>query len=180
MIRLRQLLPRATNQGSLAAAADEPLPLAVLEFQSPTAAVIATPMPLMARSTSHTLALLVGIMLVIASTMKFDQQVVGNAVLNSSSPDFAIQAFNSSSILRQIPVHPGQLAHKGDVVAILDPTYASADLTSLTQQEQNYAAQVAQLQAQQNAMVEPVAQASIGSVLFSRYTSVVSNVFHKP
>ena len=149
MLKLRQILLKAPHQGSLAAAADEPLPLAVLEFQSPTAAVIATPLPLIARSTSHTLALMVAILLVIASTMKFDMHVVGNAVLTSSAPDFGIQAFNSSSILRSVPVHPGQLVHKGDVVAILDPTYASADLTSMTQQEQNYAAQVAQLQAQE-------------------------------
>lgn len=149
MLKLRQILPKASHQGSLATAADEPLPLAVLEFQSPTAAVIATPMPRIARSTSHTLALMVAILLTIASTMKFDMHVVGNAVLTSSAPDFGIQAFNSSSILRSVPVHPGQLVHKGDVVAILDPTYASADLTSMTQQEQNYAAQVAQLQAQE-------------------------------
>jgi hemolysin D len=148
MMRLRPLLPRATSQGSLTAA-DEPLPLAVLEFQSPTAAVIATPLPAIARSTSHVLAAMVAILLVIAGTMKFDQHVVGVAVMSSSSPDFSIQAFNSSSILRSVRVHPGQLVHKGDVVATLDPTYASADLTGMTQQQQNYAAQVAQLQAQE-------------------------------
>jgi hemolysin D len=148
MMRLRPLLPRASSQGSLTAA-DEPLPLAVLEFQSPTAAVIATPLPAIARSTSHVLAAMVAILLVIAGTMKFDQHVVGVAVMSSSSPDFSIQAFNSSSILRSVRVHPGQLVHKGDVVATLDPTYASADLTGMTQQQQNYAAQVAQLQAQE-------------------------------
>jgi hemolysin D len=148
-MRLRQLLPKATSQGGALTAADEPLPLAVLEFQSPTAAVIATPMPAMARSTSHVLAAMVAILLVIAGTIKFDQHVVGNAVMSSSSPDFSVQAFNSSSILRSIIVHPGQLVRKGDVVATLDPTYASADLTGLTQQQQNYAAQVAQLQAQE-------------------------------
>lgn len=131
------------------AAAEEPLPLAVLEFQSPTAAVIATPLPAVARSTNHLLATLVVILLIIASTVKFDQQVVGTAVMNSTSPDFSIQTFNSSSILRNVTVQPGQLVHKGDVVATLDPTYTTADLTGLTQQEQNYAAQVAQLQAQE-------------------------------
>lgn len=149
MLRLRQLLPKAANQAALVAGADEPMPLAVLEFQSPTAAVIATPLPAIARSTNHLLAAMVAVLLVIASVMEFDQHVVGVAVLNSSSPDFAVQAFNSSSILRNVPVHPGQLVHKGDVVAVLDPTYAAADLTGLTQQEQNYAAQVAQLQAQE-------------------------------
>jgi HlyD family secretion protein len=147
--QLRRLLPRATNQGSLAAGVDEPLPLAVLEFQSPTAAVIATPLPPIARSTSHVLSALVAVLLVIAATMRFDQQVVGAAVMNSSTPDFSIQAFNTSSILRNISVHPGQIVKQGEVVATLDPTYTSADLTGLTEQQQNYAAQVAQLQAQE-------------------------------
>lgn len=147
--RFRRLLPKATNQGRLATAGDEPLPLAVLEFQSPTAAVIATPLPPMARSTSHVLTALVGVLLFIGCTMKFDQRVTGAAVMNSSSPDFTIQAFNSSSILRDIKVRPGEIVQQGQVVATLDPTYTSADLTGLTQQEQNYAAQVAQLQAQE-------------------------------
>jgi len=125
------------------------MPLAVLEFQSPTAAVIATPLPPIARSTSHILAALVSVLLVIAGTMKFDQHVSAPAVLSSMSSDFTVQAFNSSSILRGVKVHTGELVHKGDVVATLDPTYASADLTGLTQQQQNYAAQVAQLQAQE-------------------------------
>jgi HlyD family secretion protein len=148
MLKIRQLLPKAVNQRALATA-DEPMPLAVLEFQSPTAAVIATPLPPIARSTSHVLAAMVAVLLVISGTMKFDQHVLAQAVLNSMGSDFSVQAFNSSSILRKIEVHPGQIVHKGDVLVTLDPTYASADLTGLTQQQQNYAAQVAQLQAQE-------------------------------
>jgi HlyD family secretion protein len=150
MQRIRRLLPKAANQGGLAIAADEPMPLAVLEFQSPTAAVIATPLPPIARSTSHVLTALVALLILIGSTMKFDQHVVATAVMSSSAPDFSVQAFNSSSILRNIPVHPGQIVKAGQVVATLDPTYTSADLIGLTQQQQNYAAQVAQLQAQED------------------------------
>ena len=145
--KLRQLLPKASEKGALANAADEPMPLAVLEFQSPTAAVIATPLPPMARSTTHMLAGLIAILLIIGSTMKLNEEVPGTAVLTSTAPDFTVQAFNSSSILREITVAPGQLVHKGEVVARLDPTYAEADLKGMTEQEQNYAAQVAQLQA---------------------------------
>ena len=148
--KLRQLLPKASDKGAMANAADEPLPLAVLEFQSPTAAVIATPLPVMARSTTQLLAGLIVILLIIASTMKLNEEVPGTAVLTSTAPDFSVQAFNSSSILRDITVSPGQLVRKGQVVARLDPTYAQADLQGLTAQEQNYSAQVAQLQAQED------------------------------
>ncbi len=149
MLKIRQLLPKAVNAGGLVAAADEPLPLAVLEFQSPTAAVIAKPLPAIARSSTMLITALMVILIVIASTMKMDQLVAGNAIMSSTSPDIAVQAFNSSSILRSVTVHAGQFVHKGDIVATLDPTYAKADLTGLTQQEQNYAAQVAQLEAQE-------------------------------
>lgn len=151
MLRLRQLLPKATSsRGSLAAADAETLPLAVLEFQSPTAAVIATPLPPLARSTSYIITAMIASMLLVGAVMKVDKLVIASGLLSSTNPDFSIQTFNSSSIVRDVKVHPGQIVHKGDVVATLDPTYATADLTALTQQEQNYAAQVAQLQAQEN------------------------------
>lgn len=168
--RLRQLLPKAANQGALAAA-DEPLPLAVLEFQSPTAAVIATPMPPIARSTTHILTGLIVVFLLIGGTMQLDQQVTGTAILTSGAPDFTIQTFNASSILRDVKVRPGQLVHKGDVVATLDPTYANADLTGLTQQQQNYAAQVAQLQAQEeNKPYVPDPSNPYGALQLQTYT----------
>lgn len=150
MLRLRQRSPKAISQGSLVAADAEPMPLAVLEFQSPTAAVIATPLPPMARSTVYVVSAMFASIMVISAVMGLDRFVVGTGVMNSANPDFTIQAYNSSSILRAIMVHPGQILHRGDVVATLDPTYANADMTSLTQQQQNYAAQVAQLQAQED------------------------------
>jgi HlyD family secretion protein len=126
------------------------MPLAVLEFQSPTAAVIATPLPFVSRMTSYIVTAMVLTMLLLSIVMKVDQQVAGNGVLTSVNPDSSIQVFNSSSIVRNILVHPGQFVAKGQVLATLDPTYATADLTSLTQQQQIYAAQVAQLQAQED------------------------------
>ncbi len=149
MLRLRQLLPKATSQALIAGDDEEALPLPVLEFQSPTAAVIATPLPPIARSTTYIVASMVAVMLIIAGTFKVDRLVVGTGTLNATTPDSSIQVFNTSSIIREIKVHAGDLVTKGQVLATLDPTYASADLTGLTKQEQNYAAQVAQLQAQE-------------------------------
>jgi len=68
----------------------------------------------------------------------------------SNAPDSTIQAFNASSIVQDIKVHAGDIVTKGQVLATLNPTYASATLSSLTQQEQGYAALVAQLEAQEN------------------------------
>ena len=149
MPRLRQLLPKATNPRDAAAEA-EAMPLAVLEFQSPTAAILATPLPPMAGYTNYFVTALVLSLLVIASVMKTDRIVSGTGELVSASPDSQIQAFGATSIVEAIKVRAGQLVTKGQILATLNPTYAAADLTSLTQQEQGYAAQVAQLQAQED------------------------------
>lgn len=150
MRRLNQLLPKYSKGGLVAAGTDEVLPLAALEFQSPTSAVIATPLPLVARSTSYILTALVLSLLVIASVFKVDKLVAATGVLNSVTPDISVQAFNAVSIVRDIKVRPGDFVSKGQLLATLDPTYTSADLKALTLQEQNYSAQVAQLQAQEN------------------------------
>ncbi len=84
------------------------------------------------------------------------------------APDTIVQAFSANdvtSIVRSITVQPGQLVRKGQVLARLDPTYARADLTALTAQEQSYAAQVAQLQAQENGTLYRPDPANPASVL---------------
>lgn len=132
------------------AAETETMPLAVLEFQSPTAAVIATPVPWIASSTNYVVTALVLSMLGIATFMHVDQIVSASGELVSTAPNFSIQAFNATSIVQSIDVHAGELVTKGQILAKLNPTYAAADLTSLTEQEQGYSAQVAQLQAQED------------------------------
>jgi hemolysin D len=152
MPRLRQLLPKATSPGTVAVAADT-MPLAALEFQSPTAAIIETPVPPIAGYTNYFVTALVLSLLVVAGVMKTDRIVSGTGELVSSAANSTIQAFGdvgTSSIVQAINVHAGQLVTKGQVLATLNPTYATADLTSLTSQEQSYAAQVAQLQAQED------------------------------
>ncbi|WP_298216716.1 HlyD family type I secretion periplasmic adaptor subunit [Acidocella sp.] len=147
---LTQLLPKLPGQRLAAAGADTALPLPALEFQSPTAAVIATPLPLMARTTTYIVTALILSALLIAAIFKVDKLVSAQGVLNSASPNISVQAFNTVSIVRDIKVHDGEFVRKGQLLATLDPTYTAADVASLTQQEQNYAAQVAQLQAQED------------------------------
>ncbi len=149
MPSLRHLLPKAASQQGLTASGDA-LPLAVLEFQSPTAAIIATPIPRMAGWTNYFVSALVLSMIVVGSTMHTDKIVSATGELVSTAHDSSIQAFNATSIVDTINVHAGQLVSKGQVLATLNPTYATADLNSLTQQQQGYAAQVARLQAQEN------------------------------
>jgi len=128
---------------------DAPLPLAVLEFQSPTAAMLATPVPLFARHSNFIITVMVLISLLLSGVMKVDKIISAQGKLISSAPTVVVQPF-VTSIVQSINVSEGQIVKKGDVLATLNPTYAAADLTALTAQQQAYAAQVARLQAQEN------------------------------
>ncbi|HQT38511.1 MAG TPA: HlyD family type I secretion periplasmic adaptor subunit [Acidocella sp.] len=128
---------------------DAPMSLPVLEFQSPTAAVLARPMPAMARLSNFFITSMVAITLIGAGFIKVDKIVTADGKLTSSAPTMVIQPF-TTSIVQTINVEEGQIVHKGDILATLNPTFASADLTALTAQQQAYSAQVARLQAQEN------------------------------
>ncbi len=157
MLRLRQRSPKATSltkgatSSTAVALTDDPMPLALLEFQSPTAAIIAQPVPVIARMMNLWITLMVFGILIISSFMKVDKIISTTGELESSAPTAVIQPF-VASIVRQVNVREGELVHKGQILATLDPTYASADLTALTAQQQAYSAQVQQLQAQENGM----------------------------
>jgi HlyD family secretion protein len=125
------------------------LPLAVLEFQSPTAAIMATPIPPLARNSNLVITALVAVTLLLSAVMHVDKIVSAPGKLVSSAPTVVVQPF-VTSIVQTINVEEGQIVHKGDVLATLNPTYAAADLTALTAQQQAYTAQVARLQAQEN------------------------------
>jgi hemolysin D len=133
--------------------APEVPPLALLEFQSPTASVLATPMPAMGRGINWLVSATVLSIVAAAAFVPVDMLVSAPGDLVAAAPDTIVQAFSANdvtSIVRSIAVQPGQLVRKGQELARLDPTYARADLTALTAQEQSYAAQVAQLQAQED------------------------------
>ncbi len=149
MRRLYRRIPErlALRAGSVAS---DRLPLAALEFQSPTAAIIATPSPPMASYINWFVSAFVLCVLIVCGVVRTDKIVVANGVLASTAPDYQIQSFGAESIVQSVLVHAGQYVAKGQLLATLNPTYAKADLTSLTQQEQSYLAQVSRLQDQEN------------------------------
>lgn len=132
--------------------AAEPLPLAILEFQSPTAAVIATPVPAPARLTIFWITLLVLSLVFVSAVLRVDKIVSAPGKLVSTAPTIVVQPF-TTAIVQTIDVQEGQIVHRGEVLATLNPTYASADLTALTAQQQAYAAEVARLQAEENGQI---------------------------
>jgi len=63
--------------------------------------------------------------------MRVDKSVSARGKLISTASTIVVQPF-ATAIVQTINVQEGQIVHKGDVLATLDPTYASADLTALT------------------------------------------------
>ncbi|HUZ62156.1 MAG TPA: HlyD family type I secretion periplasmic adaptor subunit [Acetobacteraceae bacterium] len=122
-------------------------PLALLEFQSPTAAVIATPVPRAIRSMGLIICAMVACLLVVAAVFPMDKVVSAGGKIVSAVPTIVVQPLNTA-IVRSLDVHPGQLVQKGQLLARLDPTFASADLTSMVAQEGSLAAEVARLTAE--------------------------------
>ncbi len=130
------------NTGELAGA-----PLALLEFQSPTAAVIATPVPPVARSTTMLVFSLIVLLLIVAGTVQISKVVSAQGELVSTAPTIVLQPFGTG-IVQSIAVHEGEIVHKGQLLARLNPTFASADLMALTAQVSALRAEQARLRAE--------------------------------
>ena len=125
------------------------IPGALLEFQSPTAAVIATPIPASSRYTGLVVTVMVLLLLIIASVVKVSKVVTAPGRLVSTAPTIMLQPFNTS-IVQAVYVHEGEIVRKGQLLAKLNPTYARADLTALRSQVVALSAEQARLEAEAN------------------------------
>jgi hemolysin D len=132
-------LPRSSKGTDLVERDDPALPV-LLEFQSPSTAVLSAPIPRTARGVVWIISALLASILLAIGLIKVDRTVSARGVLVSKSPVLMVQPLETA-IVRAIDVHVGEKVQAGQVLARLDPTFAAADLGSL-------AAQVSSLQAE--------------------------------
>jgi HlyD family secretion protein len=146
-----QLLPRPSSKAISTARSDrlDPTLPAILEYQSPSAAIINLPMPRMARGFVMTFCSMILVLLLIAGLVSVDRVVTAAGLVVARSSTIVVQPLEAS-ILRSIEVHPGDVVHAGEVLARLDPTFAQADLGSLVAQVSTLQAQVSRMQAEVN------------------------------
>jgi HlyD family secretion protein len=121
---------------------DEDMPRALLEFYSPSAGMIATPINRGARSVTFLVSGLVAGLIVIASVMPLDRVVTGDGTLSAMDSTIVVQPFDQS-IVHSINVREGDVVKPGQVLARLDPTMSEADVVNLRQQVQSLSAEVA-------------------------------------
>ena len=80
---------------------------------------------------SATLYLLVGLVaatIAWASVFEVDMVVTARGKLVTAQPNIVVQPLETAQI-SELRVQPGQIVRKGQVLAVLDPTFISADLT---------------------------------------------------
>ena len=135
------------SRSLVVAESKDPVLPAVLEFQSPSTAITAAPVPRAARTTIWIVGGLFAASVVAMALIKIDQVVTAPGVVVSVTPTMVVQPLDTS-IVRSIEVHEGEAVRAGQVLARLDPTFATADLGSLVEQVSALQAQVARMQAE--------------------------------
>src|ERR1019366_5709758 len=126
---------------------DDPTLPAILEFQWPSTAIVNAQVPRSARGIIWLVASMVVAFVVTCGLLPIDQVVTARGIVVSKSPTILVQPLDTA-IVRSIDVHEGQEVHAGELLARLDPTFAAADLATLTAQVSSLEAQVARLQAE--------------------------------
>lgn len=141
------LLTRHSGATSLTSRSDDlTLPM-VLEFQSPTTAIIAAPVPRAARSMIWMIGGMFAACVAAMWLIPIDRVVTARGKVVSRAPMVVVQPLETS-IVRSIDVTEGQSVHAGDVLARLDPTFTSADVGALQAQVASLQAEVARMQAE--------------------------------
>ncbi len=146
-----QLLPppssKATDRALVVAERHDPTLPVILEFQSPSTAIINYPVPRRAQHTAWLVTSMFVACVVAMGVIKVDQVVTAPSIVVSKDPTLVVQPMETS-IVRSIEVHPGEAVHAGQVLARLDPTFSAADLGADAGQVANYQAQVERMQAE--------------------------------
>ncbi|HEY3845846.1 MAG TPA: HlyD family type I secretion periplasmic adaptor subunit [Acetobacteraceae bacterium] len=138
---------RANSRALAIAERHDPTLPAILEFQSPSTAIINYPVPRRAQHTAWLVTSMFTACVIAMGLIKVDRVVTGQAIVVSKDPTLVVQPMETS-IVRSIDVQQGEAVHAGQVLARLDPTFTSADLSADAGQVANYQAQVERMQAE--------------------------------
>lgn len=129
------------------------------------------PLPLLARLTLHLMLACLVAFLVWADLSEVDVVVTAKGQLVTPLPNIAVQP-SETSTLQTIDVRVGQVVHKGDRLAGLDPTYSEADEAQLSTRLDSLERQVAALDAAlQGKDLEPGALGSADSSIQSQLSA---------
>ena len=121
----------------------------ILEYQPDAVEIEDRPVPGRARWVLYLiLAFLVSIV-VWASVFKVDRIVTAEGELITNAPSIVVQTINTA-VIRGIHAEVGQVVEKDQVLATLDSTFTSADVSQLKKQETSLSVQIRRIRAELN------------------------------
>ncbi len=126
---------------------DEATTESMLEFHSPSTALTVTPILFGARGTTLVVSSMAAACIAAAGLIPIDKVVTSSGRLIALQATTVIQPLEVA-IVRSVDVHEGDKVSKGQVLARLDPTFATADLGALQTQVNSLQAEVDRLQAE--------------------------------
>lgn len=126
---------------------DEDASLEALSFVSPTAAVIEQRPPRGARATVWLVAGLFASSVALIGVVPVDRVIAAPGRVVSLSSTVTIQPLETA-IVRSVEVRANQVVRAGDLLARLDPTFATADASTVETQVAALQAEVARLEAE--------------------------------
>ena len=118
-----------------------------IAFQDPIDEICAERPHRTMRGMHQVIAVMFLITVLAMALVKVDKVVVGAGRLTTATPPIMLQPLDRG-IVRELKVKQGDLVHKGQLLATLDPTFARADLASLSTQQRLLLAQITRLQAE--------------------------------
>ncbi len=119
----------------------------VLEYQPDAVEIEEQPIPGKIRWVLYLILGSIVATVIGAIVFRVDRIVVASGKLITTSPTIVVQPLNTA-VVRSIKVQIGDVVDKGQLLATLDSTFASADLSQLTKQHLTLGAQVRRIQAE--------------------------------
>jgi HlyD family secretion protein len=116
-------------------------------FQDPLEALIAEPPPRLLRGLHWLVAALFVGLVGLAAIARVDVVVTGQGRLAPDAPPIVLQPMDRA-VIREIRVRPGDVVRQGQVLALLDPSFAEADRAALAAQRRGLMAQRARVEAE--------------------------------
>lgn len=145
-----------------------------IEFQDDLDRLIEEPPPPSLRFWPWVLAALLGGLVTLASVAEVDVVVTGSGRLAADAPPLVVQPMERA-VIQEIRVRPGQVVVQGQILALMDPTFAEADRLSLVAQRRSLAAQIERVDAELAGQPTPMpltADGTLQSLLLAQRASL--------
>jgi membrane fusion protein, hemolysin D len=139
-------------------------PATLLEFESPTAALVEAPLKPAARSILWTAVSAIIASMAVSALFPIDMVVTGSGRVVSLQATNVVQPLETA-IVRAINVREGQTVRAGELLARLDPTFSAADVTALQTQVNSFQAEVDRLTAEASGIPYQPSSADTSTVL---------------